>query len=108
MRKIAVVGEDDSVRGFGGSGVSVFPVENTDRAGEVLDELRARGYSLVFLTENFAASLLDKIDDISAKGTNVCLIPSRGKRMNITAARIRRMTARAVGTDMEEEALNTD
>ena len=101
---IAFVGEEDYIRGFGGLGLSVFPAADAEEAGKIIAELEKQGFSLVFLSEQFAEKILVKIESLVKDGRlNVCIIPGRGKGTDTAARLMRKYTIKATGTDPEKD-----
>ncbi len=77
-----------------------------DAAGaeKVLDRLKKEDCPIVFITETFAQTLLEKIDRISETSRmNINIIPGMGEEKDIAGERIRRITIRATGMDPVKE-----
>ncbi|GAI04203.1 unnamed protein product, partial [marine sediment metagenome] len=63
--KIAVIGEEDFVRGFEGIGFSVFPIEDSKRATEILKEISSKDFPIIYITETIAKEIEENIEEIS-------------------------------------------
>ena len=57
MYKIAVMGDRDSIYGFGAVGLEPFPITDTEEAAEKLKSLAEGGYAVIYITEELAARL---------------------------------------------------
>lgn len=59
-KKIAVIGDKDSILSFKAIGVDVFPAKNYFEAQDTLKKL-ARDYAVIFITEDIAENIPDVI-----------------------------------------------
>lgn len=102
MRKIAVLGDRDSVLGFQALGLSVFPEEEAERARATLRRLvQDDRYAVLYLTEQLAVELRDELARYRDALTPA-IIPIPGKRgsLGLGQAELSRAMERAVGADI--------
>lgn len=103
--KIGVMGDKDSVLGFKALGVSVFPVNSPSEAEGVLEELVREHFAVVFITEQTARDILDKIDRYKENRTPaIILIPGNRGSLDMGMRGVRQWVERAVGVDLLSEA----
>ena len=57
MYKIAVMGDRDSILGFGALGLSVFPTEDPAEARHTLHKLAREEYAIIYMTEQLASQI---------------------------------------------------
>ena len=101
MHQIAVLGDADSVLGFGALGFDVFPAETPQQARPILLRLVHEQYAVVYLTEQLAAGLTAELARCQAQSaTAVILIPGKGGSLGIGMAGITTTVERAVGSDI--------
>jgi V/A-type H+-transporting ATPase subunit F len=114
--KIAMIGDDSTVRGFAGAGVVGYPVVESSAALRTLADLARSGeYAIVFISENLAEPILGEISRISsgksvmgAQGTgspsvtvpSVVVIPDQSGSRGIGFEKIRRAVEKALGIDI--------
>lgn len=108
MYKLAVVGDKDSVISFKLLGVDVYPVnytENTEvlsnELKRVLEHLVAKGYGIIFITEEYAKYSQNVIDRYKAQTLPmITLIPSNRGSLNIGMSKIDENIEKAIGTNI--------
>ncbi|MBG9988501.1 V-type ATP synthase subunit F [Aerococcaceae bacterium DSM 111176] len=100
--KIAVVGLADAILPFKMIGFETHSVVNGEEAGEMIDLLSESGdYGIIYLTEDMAAQIPEKIRDYDAVMTPaVILIPTHKEQLGIGLARIQENVEKAVGADI--------
>ena len=62
MYKIGVLGDRDSVYGFGALGLEVFPVEEPEAGAKLLRRLAEEGYAVLYVTEALCAQIPDELE----------------------------------------------
>lgn len=101
MRKIAVVGERDSIYGFAALGLEVFPVKGSKEARAVVMRLINEDLAVIFLTESIVAEVYDELLEFTAE-MQVSIIPIPGvageARLGMKA--LKKSVIKAVGTDI--------
>ena len=58
MYKIAVLGDRDSIYGFGALGLDVFPVDSPEEGAKALRRLAEEGYAVLYVTEALCAQIV--------------------------------------------------
>jgi len=101
MYKIALVGDKDSIIGFQLLGISIFSVTNKEETINILNELIKEKYAAVFITEEIASQIFDKIEELQKKYLiSVTIIPNKLERKNLGLKILKKNIEKAVGTDI--------
>lgn len=101
MRKIAVIGEAESVIGFSSIGLETFPVTSVKDAEEKLIQLSKNNYGVIYVTESVAKDISDIIDKFNAESTPaIILIPGIRDNTGIGMKKIEKSIEKAVGTQL--------
>lgn len=75
--KTAIIGDGESILVFKAVGVEPFPVKNASEAEKILVEI-AKTYKIIFITDDFAAEIDDKIKKYTAQSYPIIVsIPSK-------------------------------
>ena len=100
-KKVAVVGDRDSVLVFKALGVHVFEsIESTD-ARKTVNRLAKEDYGVIFITEQIAEKIKETIDRYNDKvSPAIILIPSNQGSLNIGMNRINTNVEKAVGANI--------
>lgn len=102
MIRIAVLGDIDSIKGFGAVGLDVFPCTDQQSAHNSLKKITGSGnYGVLFITEEFAALLRKEISAFDGE-FSPAIIPIPGIRANngIGVERLKESVEKAVGSDI--------
>lgn len=100
-RKIAVVGDKDSILAFKAIGIDVFPVVEADEARRAVDNCAKNNYAVIFVTEQIAEKIEETISRYNDKILPaVILIPSNQGSLNIGLQRISDSVEKAVGVNI--------
>lgn len=101
---IAVIGDKDSVFCFNAVGVDVFPVSNVAEARQAFEQTYRGGYSIIFITEAFAARLEDRLQELAWEPLpSVVLIPDNRGSRGLGLTKVRETVKKAVGADLFAE-----
>ena len=101
MYKIAVLGDRDSVLGFKALGLDTCPVVEDAEAREALHRLAREDYAVIYVTEQFAASLAADMEAYSDGVTPaVIVIPGKGGSLGMGMTSLKNAAIRAVGADI--------
>lgn len=103
MYKIAVMGDWDSIYGFGALGLDLFRVEHSDpeEARKLLRTLSEQEYAVVYITEALAAAIPAEIDAYRTTiRPAVILIPGVSGNTGEGLAAVKRSVEQAVGSDI--------
>jgi V/A-type H+-transporting ATPase subunit F len=100
-KKIAVVGDKDSVLAFKALGLEVFPVFEVEEARKIIDRLAMKEYGVIFVTEQVAKDIQETIERYNRQTLPaVILIPSNQGTLNIGTKRISDNVEKAVGVNI--------
>lgn len=101
MYKVAVLGDNDSIYGFLALGFEVVPVNDTASAEKELKRLIDNNFAIIFITENFASAIKDKLS-FYQNTTSVSIVPIPGVAGNtgIGLKNLKKCVERAVGSDI--------
>lgn len=98
--KIAIIGEQDVILGFKPLGFETYPVTDAKEAEEKLKSLaQDRDYATIYLTESLSFQIKELIAELS-KLSNIVIIPGRGKALGLAREKLKRISAKALGTDI--------
>ncbi len=101
MSRIAVMGDIDSIYGFGALGFDTFPFTEQVEAGKKLRELADGNYSIIYITEALADTLSDMIDYYREKMLPaIILIPGVSGNTGKGIQGVKKSVEQAVGSDI--------
>ena len=101
MYKIAVMGDRDSILGFGALGLDVFPAEDPQEARHTLHKLAREEYAIIYMTEQLASQLSAEIARYNDSVTPaIILIPGKSGSLGLGASALQSAVERAVGADI--------
>ncbi|MHB8963814.1 MAG: V-type ATP synthase subunit F [Saccharofermentanales bacterium] len=99
--KVAVIGDYDSILGFNALGMELFAAEDAQQAASHLDAAAAGGYAIVYITEQLAEGIPEKIADYrSRKLPAIVPIPSIKGSTGIGMQQVKDSVKKAVGIDI--------
>lgn len=100
--KTAIIGKEDIIIGFKLFGIDIFPVEDREKTKSVLEELVDKEYNLIFITEDIAGPLAERIKEIQEEtNISILIIPAPGIKTEISSDMIRVSIRKAVGAEIE-------
>jgi len=101
MYKVGVIGEKDAALGFKSLGFSVFPVENREQAEKTLTELAENNYAVIYITEQTAAKIVDRINQYRERRFPAVIpIPGIQGSLGIGMQGVKKCVEKAVGADI--------
>ena len=104
MYKIAVMGDWDSIYGFGALGLDTFRIEadeSPEEAAQMLRRLARNNYEVIYITEALAAKIPGEIDHYRTEPSPaVILIPGVAGNTGEGLRSISRSVEQAVGSDI--------
>jgi len=101
MYNIAIVGDRNSIIGFQLLGISIFPVTDKEETINVLNKLVEEKYAIIFVTENIASQILDKIEELQKRYlTGITVIPNKIEKMNLGVKILKKNIKKAIGTEI--------
>ncbi len=107
MLRCAVLGDTESVKGFGAVGLEVFPCDDPAKAGPLLrrlvsaGEAGGQGYAVIYVTEELALALEKDIKGLEEQMLPA-VIPIPGVKGNtgLGTRRLHEAVEKAVGSDI--------
>ena len=103
MYKIAVMGDWDSIYGFGALGMDTYRIdeEHMEEAGKLLRKLAEQDYAIIYVTEHVAAAITTDIERYkSTPKPAIILIPGIFGNTGEGIAAVRKSVEQAVGSDI--------
>ncbi len=99
-KRIAVVGDKDSILAFKACGVDVFGVKDNFEAEDIVKKL-AREYAIIFITEDIAMSINEVIDRYKARPYPAVIpIPNANGSTGYGMQGISKNVEKALGADI--------
>ena len=101
MSKIAVMGDYDSVYGFGALGLDIYRVTDADEGAKLLKQLADGEYGIIYMTEQLGEMLKKeraKYDDRISPA--IILIPGISGNTGEGISRVKGSVEQAVGSDI--------
>lgn len=101
MYKIAVMGDRDSIYGFGSVGLEIFPVEDSHAGARKLRQLAEADYAIIYITEALFSQLEKEIDVYNEQPLPAIIpIPGVSGNEGLGIARVKKSVEQAVGSDI--------
>lgn len=101
MYKIGVLGDRDSVYGFGALGLEVFPVEEPEAGVKLLRRLAEEGYAVLYVTEALCAQIPDELERLRERPLPAVVpIPGIYGNTGMGLQQVKRSVEQAVGSDI--------
>lgn len=100
MVKIAVMGDNESIKGFSSVGLDIFPVDENS-AKSTFKKLSSADFGIVYITEEYASLLAEEIAEFDEKMLPA-IIPIPGVKNNngIGLSRLKASVEKAIGSDI--------
>ncbi|MCR5527035.1 MAG: V-type ATP synthase subunit F [Lachnospiraceae bacterium] len=101
MYKIAVIGDWDSIYGFGALGLDTFPLTDPIEATKKLRELADNDYAVIYITESLASKIKAEVDRYrELRLPAIILIPGVSGNTGDGIMAVRKSVEQAVGSDI--------
>ncbi|ADL08761.1 V-type ATP synthase subunit F [Thermosediminibacter oceani] len=101
MYKIGVIGDHDTVLSFKSTGIETFPAVDEKEAADRLMKLVRENYAVIFITEQLAEKVRERIDLYRDKMLPIItLIPSNRGTLGIGISDVRKSVEKAIGVDI--------
>lgn len=101
MSNIAIIGEKEIITGFSLIGLSLFAVADSKEAIDALKDCYTNDYSIVFITNDIAKTIIEKIEEYQKTSVmTICILPSRTEETTLSIDILRKNVEKAVGTDI--------
>jgi V/A-type H+/Na+-transporting ATPase subunit F len=101
--KIAIIADQDTVTGFMLGGIKEgYQVDDTEKAGKILEELVRKDYSVIITTEKIGDELRDKIDNLTSERAlpMIIEIPDKTGSIERETDPLRELIKRVIGVEM--------
>ncbi len=101
MHKVAVIGDYDSIYGFGALGLDIFPVSYEEEGKILLRRLANGEYPIIYITEMLAKSLAGEIEKYENQMMPaIILIPGVKGNTGEGVKKVKRYVEQAIGSDI--------
>ncbi len=101
MHKIAVMGDYDSIYGFGSLGLDTFPVAEISEAVHLLRRLASGEYAIIYVTELLAKDIKSEIDKYREQTTPAIIqIPGVFGNTGAGVQGVKDCVEQAIGSDI--------
>ncbi len=101
MHKVAVMGDYDSIYGFGALGLDIFPVVESTEAAHILKRLAAGEYAIIYITESLAEKIKSEIQQYREQVVPaIILIPAVFGNTGAGIQGVRDCVEQAIGSDI--------
>ncbi|MCR5430602.1 MAG: V-type ATP synthase subunit F [Eubacterium sp.] len=101
MRKVAVMGDYDSIYGFSALGIDIYPVKEKDEAKATLKKLVVGDYAIIYIVESVAKDLTEEIDKHKESiSPAIIQIPGISGNTGAGIAQVKSFVEQAVGSDI--------
>jgi V/A-type H+-transporting ATPase subunit F len=106
--KIAVIGPEEYIAPFKAFGVEILPADTAGDAKVQVEKLNLDEYAVILMVEDIVKELPEVVEHIAQlPGTSLAVIPEFGGVTSFIRQRMRKIAARAAGTDILEDAKGT-
>ena len=101
MHKVAVMGDYDSIYGFGALGLDTFPVTDDLEAVHLLKRLVVGEYAIIYITESLAENLASEIEKCKEQVVPaIILIPGVQGNTGAGVQGVKDCVEQAIGSDI--------
>lgn len=101
LKKIAVIGEKESVLGFKAVGFDTFEARSNEETRALIHRLAGEEYGILFITEHVLAPIIDVLDDYKDSQLPAIIpIPGTKGSLGLGMSNVRKSVERAVGADI--------
>ncbi len=101
MYKIAVLGDRDSIYGFGALGLEVLPIEEAETGAKTLRRLAEEDYAVLYVTEALCAQIPQELERLRERPLPAVVpIPGLSGNTGMGMAMVKRSVEQAVGSDI--------
>lgn len=105
IKKMAAIGDRDSIYGFASIGLDIFPLDRIDNPAQTLHHLAQGDYAVILITEALAATLEDEIDKYSHQPLPAIIpIPGVTGNRGMGMKAISKSVEKAVGSDILQDS----
>ena len=100
---IAVMADEDTVTGFMLGGIKKgYPIKNIDEAGEILEDLMKKDFSVIITTEKIGEKFREKINKLTSERAlpMIIEIPDKTGSIKRESDPMRELIKRVIGVEM--------
>jgi V/A-type H+-transporting ATPase subunit F len=100
---IAVMADEDTVTGFMLGGIKEgYPVKDMEKAGEILEDLVKKDFSVIITTEKIGDKFRESIDKLTSESTlpMIIEIPDKTGSIERDSDPMRELIRRVIGVEM--------
>jgi V/A-type H+/Na+-transporting ATPase subunit F len=100
-KKIAMIGDKDSILGFKALGISVYPVVDVNEATSVLRKASSGDYAIIYIAEHFAQGMKEIISELQQVTLPaITIIPDHRRNLGLAMDKLKTIMEKAVGVDI--------
>lgn len=101
MRKVAVMGDYDSIYGFSALGLDIFPLSDASLAAHELRRIANSDYAIIYITESLAEKISDEIEKYREQvSPAIILIPGVLGNTGAGVQGVKDCVEQAIGSDI--------
>lgn len=101
MLKVAVIGNYDSIYGFGALGLDIYPADDKTAAAHLLKKLAGGEYPIIYITEALAEQINEEIEHYKEMVTPaIILIPGISGNTGKGVQGVKDSVEQAIGSDI--------
>lgn len=101
MLKAAVMGDYDSIYGFGALGLDIYPVNDSEEGAGLLKKIAGGDYPIIYITEALAEQINEEIEKYSELVTPaIILIPGVLGNTGAGVQGVKDSVEKAIGSDI--------
>lgn len=101
MSNIAIIGEKEIIIGFNLLGIKLFYANTPEEAIRALKECEQNHFSIVFITNEIAMTIISEIEQYQAiSSMAISILPNRSEDTKISMEILKKNVEKAVGTDI--------
>lgn len=101
MHKVAVMGDYDSIYGFGALGLDIFPIADAVDGAHELRRLANGNYAIIYITESLAEKIKDEIEKYKEQvSPAIILIPGVLGNTGAGVQGVKNSVEQAIGSDI--------
>jgi V/A-type H+-transporting ATPase subunit F len=101
MHKVAVMGDYDSIYGFGALGLDIFPLTDAVLATHELLRIANGNYAIIYITESLAENIQDEIEKYKEQvSPAIILIPGVQGNTGAGVQGVKNFVEQAIGSDI--------
>lgn len=101
LKKIGVIGNSDSIKGFAALGLSIFEADDAETAAKTVRQLAENDFAIIYITEYLFSQIQNEVLRYEEQQTPAIIpIPGTFGNNGIGMSNVSRSVERAVGSDI--------